>query len=90
MKEKLDRQERKKEREPNFELEKLKLQHTREHSSIKAEFNAATNITLIPKFKEKTVDKYFSFIFEKRSKKSEMATEGLVNYVTKFTYWQSS
>lgn len=42
--EKLDRHEREKERELNFELEKLKLQHTTEHSSIRAEFDAAKNI----------------------------------------------
>lgn len=69
--EKLDRQEREKEREErekerelNFELEKLKLQHTTEHSSISAEFDAAKNVRLVPKFQEKSVDKYFP-LFEK-------------------------
>lgn len=62
--EKLDRQERERERELNFELEKLILQHTTEYSSFRVEFDAAKNIRKIPKFQEKSVDKYFP-LFEK-------------------------
>lgn len=62
--EKLDRQERERERELNFELEKMILQHTTEYSSIRAEFDAAKNIRKVPKFQEKSVDKYFP-LFEK-------------------------
>lgn len=60
----LEKLEREKERELNFELEKLKLQHTIEHSFIRAEFDAAKNIRLVPKFQEKSVDQYFP-LFEK-------------------------
>lgn len=42
-----EREEQAKERELNFALEKLKLQHTVEHSSIRAEFDAAKNISLV-------------------------------------------
>lgn len=44
----LNRQEREKERKLKFELEKLKLHHTTEHSSIRAEFDVAKNIRLVP------------------------------------------
>lgn len=57
----------KKERELNFELDKLKLQNTVEHSSIRAEFDTAKNIKLAPKFQEKSVDKYFP-LFKKNQK----------------------
>lgn len=60
--EKLDRQEREKERELNFELEELKLQYTTEQSSIRAEFDAAKNSRQVPKFQEKSVDRYFPLL----------------------------
>lgn len=53
-----ERKEREKERELNFKLEKLKLQHTVEHSSIRTEFDAAKNIRLVPKCQEQSLDKY--------------------------------
>lgn len=60
--EKLNRQEREKERELNFELEELKLQYTTEQSFIRAEFDAAKNSRLVPKFQEKSVDRYFPLL----------------------------
>ncbi|KAK3087667.1 hypothetical protein FSP39_008934 [Pinctada imbricata] len=56
------------ERELQFELEKLKLEKGAKEnpvpSPVKSEFDAAKNIRLVPKFKEKSVDKYFPH-FEK-------------------------
>ena len=47
------------ERQEHFELEKLRLQQKPEPSFVKNEFDAAKNIRLVPKFQEKSVDKYF-------------------------------
>ncbi|KAK3101863.1 hypothetical protein FSP39_006857 [Pinctada imbricata] len=56
------------ERELQFELEKLKLEKGAKEnpapSPVKSEFDAAKNIRLVPKFQEKSVDKYFPH-FEK-------------------------
>ena len=46
----------------DFELQKLKLEKVQENpvpSHVKSEFDAARNIRLVPKFQEKSVDKYF-------------------------------
>ena len=46
----------------DFELKKLKLEKVQENpvpSHVKSEFDAAKNIRLVPKFQEKSVDKYF-------------------------------
>ena len=46
----------------DFELQKLKLEKGQENpvpSHVKSEFDAAKNIRLVPKFQEKSVDKYF-------------------------------
>ena len=53
----IDRTEREKDRQ--FELEKLRLLKKTEVSPVISEFDAAKNIRLIPKFQEKAVDKYF-------------------------------
>ncbi|KAK3097023.1 hypothetical protein FSP39_005687 [Pinctada imbricata] len=67
-KEEREKQERMHEKELQFELEKLKLgKSTKENpvpSPVKSEFDAAKNIRLVPKFQEKSVDKYFPH-FEK-------------------------
>ncbi|KAK3084422.1 hypothetical protein FSP39_016366 [Pinctada imbricata] len=63
-----EKQERMHERELQFELEKLKLEKSAKEnpvpSPVKSEFDAAKNIRLVPKFQEKSVDKYFPH-FEK-------------------------
>ncbi|KAK3098851.1 hypothetical protein FSP39_023736 [Pinctada imbricata] len=63
-----EKQERMHERELQFELEKLKLEKGAKEnpvpSPVKSEFDAAKNIRLVPKFHEKSVDKYFPH-FEK-------------------------
>ncbi|KAK3086277.1 hypothetical protein FSP39_016214 [Pinctada imbricata] len=63
-----EKQERMHERELQFELEKLKLEKDAKEnpvpSPVKSEFDAAKNIRLVPKFQEKSVDKYFPH-FEK-------------------------
>ena len=46
----------------DFELQKLELEKVQENpvpSHVKSEFDAAKNIRLVPKFQEKSVDKYF-------------------------------
>ncbi|KAK3089262.1 hypothetical protein FSP39_002191 [Pinctada imbricata] len=63
-----EKQERMHEKELQFELEKLKLEKGAKEnpvpSPVKSEFDAAKNIRLVPKFQEKSVDKYFPH-FEK-------------------------
>ncbi|KAK3092929.1 hypothetical protein FSP39_008989 [Pinctada imbricata] len=63
-----EKQERMHEKELQFELEKLKLEKSAKEnpvpSLVKSEFDAAKNIRLVPKFQEKSVDKYFPH-FEK-------------------------
>ncbi|XP_023932287.1 uncharacterized protein LOC112042257 [Lingula anatina] len=57
-KERLEREERDKDRQ--FQLEKLRLEHSeRSTSHVRYEFDAAKNIRLVPKFQEKSVDKFF-------------------------------
>ncbi|KAK3106188.1 hypothetical protein FSP39_014556 [Pinctada imbricata] len=67
-KEEREKQERMHEKELQFELEKLKLEKSAKEnpvpSLVKSEFDAAKNIRLVPKFQEKSVDKYFPH-FEK-------------------------
>ncbi|KAK3089782.1 hypothetical protein FSP39_006484 [Pinctada imbricata] len=67
-KEEREKQERMHEKELQFELEKLKLEKSAKEnpvpSPLKSEFDAAKNIRLVPKFQEKSVDKYFPH-FEK-------------------------
>ena len=49
----------------DFELQKLKLEKGQENpvpSHVKSEFDAAKNIRLVPKFQEKSVDKYFTTV----------------------------
>ncbi|KAK3085547.1 hypothetical protein FSP39_005150 [Pinctada imbricata] len=62
-KEEREKQERMHEKELQFELEKLKLEKSAKEnpvpSPVKSEFDAAKNIRLVPKFQEKSVDKYF-------------------------------
>ncbi|KAK3087503.1 hypothetical protein FSP39_006727 [Pinctada imbricata] len=67
-KEERKKQERMHEKELQFELEKLKLERSAKEnpvpSLVKSEFDAAKKIRLVPKFQEKSVDKYFPH-FEK-------------------------
>ena len=57
-----EREERMQREKLDFELQKLKLEKVQENpvpSHVKSEFDAAKNIRLVPKFQEKSVDKYF-------------------------------
>ena len=60
--EQIEKEERMHREKLDFELQKLKLEKGRENpvpSHVKSEFDAAKNIRLVPKFQEKSVDKYF-------------------------------
>ena len=60
--EQLEKEERMHREKLDFELQKLKLEKGQENpvpSHVKSEFDAAKNIRLVPKFQEKSVDKYF-------------------------------
>ena len=61
--EQIEKEERMHREKLDFELQKLKLEKGQENpvpSHVKSEFDAAKNITLVPKIQEKLVDKYFS------------------------------
>ena len=58
----VEKEERMHREKLDFELQKLKLEKGQENpvpSHVKSEFDAAKNIRLVPKFQEKSVDKYF-------------------------------
>ena len=60
--EQIEKEERMHREKLDFELQKLKLEKVQENpvpSHVKSEFDAAKNIRLVPKFQEKSVDKYF-------------------------------
>ena len=60
--EQIKKEERMHREKLDFELQKLKLKKVQENpvpSHVKSEFDAAKNIRLVPKFQEKSVDKYF-------------------------------
>ena len=60
--EQIEKEERMHREKLDFELQKLKLEKGQENpvpSHVKSEFDAAKNIRLVPKFQEKSVDKYF-------------------------------
>ena len=60
--EQIEKDERMHREKLDFELQKLKLEKGQENpvpSHVKSEFDAAKNIRLVPKFQEKSVDKYF-------------------------------
>ena len=60
--EQIEKEERMNREKLDFELKKLKLEKVQENpvpSHVKSEFDAAKNIRLVPKFQEKSVDKYF-------------------------------
>ena len=60
--EQIEKEERMHKEKLDFELQKLKLEKGQENpvpSHVKSEFDAAKNIRLVPKFQEKSVDKYF-------------------------------
>ena len=60
--EQIEKEERMHREKLDFELQKLKLKKVQENpvpSHVKSEFDAAKNIRLVPKFQEKSVDKYF-------------------------------
>ena len=60
--EQLEKEKRMHREKLDFELQKLKLEKVQENhvpSHVKSEFDAAKNIRLIPKFQEKSVNKYF-------------------------------
>ena len=60
--EQIEKEERMHREKLDFELQKLKLKKGQENpvpSHVKSEFDAAKNIRLVPKFQEKSVDKYF-------------------------------
>ena len=61
--EQIEKEERMHREKLDFELQKLKLEKVQENpvpSHVKSEFDAAKNIRLVPKFQEKSVDKYFT------------------------------
>ena len=60
--EQIEKEERMNRDKLDFELQKLKLEKVQENpvpTHVKSEFDAAKNIRLVPKFQEKSVDKYF-------------------------------
>ena len=60
--EQIEKDERMHREKLDFGLQKLKLEKGQENpvpSHVKSEFDAAKNIRLVPKFQEKSVDKYF-------------------------------
>ena len=60
--EQIEKEERMHREKLDFELQKLKVEKGQENpvpSHVKSEFDAAKNIRLVPKFQEKSVDKYF-------------------------------
>jgi hypothetical protein len=57
--ERAERQRIERERDKQFELEKLRLLDKKEVLPVRSEFDAAKSIRLVPKFQEKAVDKYF-------------------------------
>ena len=60
--EQIEKEERMNREKLDFELQKLKLEKGQENpvsSQVKSEFDAAKNIRLVPKFQEKSEDKYF-------------------------------